>query len=232
MKILGNLKAKLGNKFPFLADFLLNLRFLFMKDQSQFGETNLLREFVLADEKKTNYYLELGSGHPVTYSNSWNLPKNWTGIHIDPNQSLTKLWRIFRRRDIFISNAITTNESIRELEYFQFPRRHSVLNSVVPEFLDNWKTLGINPRSVKVKAITVENCLKFSGINPASLSLVMCDIEGFDKQLITHMLDVAAIHPQWILVEDFNSEIESLLTKRNYEKLGTAGPSKLFKKII
>jgi hypothetical protein len=46
------------------------------------------------------------------------------------------------------------------------------------------------------------------------------------------MLDVAVIHPQWILVEDFDSEVESLLTERNYEILGIAGPTKLFKKII
>lgn len=231
MKIPGNLKAKLGNKFPFLADFLLNFRFLLMKDQSQFGETGLLQEFIVDDEKVTSYYLELGSGHPITYSNSWNLPRSWIGIHVDPNQSLTRLWKIFRRRDIFIPNAITTDENIRELEYFKFPRRHSVLNSVVPEFLENWKTLGLSPMPLKVKAITLESCLKLNGINPASLSMVMCDIEGFDKQLITHMLDVAVIHPQWILVEDFNSEIECLLTERNYEILGTAGPTKLFKKI-
>ncbi len=230
--MIGSIKANLGNKFPFIADFLLNLRFLLMKDQSQFGESSLLRKFISDDEKKANYYLELGSGHPIAYSNSWSLPKNWTGIHVDANQSLSKLWRIFRHKDIFIPNAITTDEDIHEIEYFKFPRRHSVLNSVVPEFLETWRTSGLSPVSSKVKAITIEGFLELNEIKPESLTLVMCDIEGFDKQLITHMLDVADIHPKWILVEDFNSEIESLLMERNYEILGIAGPTKLFMEII
>ena len=103
---------------------------------------------------------------------------------------------------------------------------------MVPEFLENWKTLGFNPKQVRVKAITVTNCLKSRGIHPDSLTLLMCDIEGYDKHIIAHLLDVDHVHPQWILVEDFNSEIETFLTTRSYRKLGTAGPTKLFEKII
>ena len=228
---MANIKVRVGNRFPLLADILLNLRFLLRRDRSQFGESRLLQEFVLSNADSVNYYLELGCGHPITYSNSLGLPRSWTGIHVDPNTSLSNLWRIFRPKDLFLPYAITTDPDMTELEYFKFPRRHSVLNSVVPEFLETWKSSGLTPKSVIVKAITIRESLRIKGVDPGSLRLVMCDIEGFDKQLMVHILDVGFIHPQWILVEDFDSEIEYLMTRRGYKLIGMAGPTKLFKKI-
>jgi hypothetical protein len=230
MRKLADIKVKVGNQFPLVADLLLNLRFLLRRDQSQFGESRLLREFVLSNSDTVNHYLELGCGHPITYSNSLRLPRNWTGIHVDPNASLSKLWGLFRPRDLFLPYAITSEPNIMEIEYFKFPRRHSVLNSVVPEFLETWKNSGLTPKSERVKAITIRESLRIKDVDPKLLRLVMCDIEGFDKQLMVHMLDIELIHPQWILVEDFDSQIEYLMTRRGYKLIGTAGPTKLFKK--
>lgn len=230
MKEVADIKIRVGNRFPLLADLFLNLRFLLRRDQSQFGELRLLQEFVKGDADKVNYYMELGCGHPITYSNSLRLPRRWTGIHVDPNASLSKLWKLFRPRDLFLPYAITLEPNIKEIEYFKFPRRHSVLNSVVPEFLETWKNSGLTPKSERVKAITIRECLKIKGVDPELLKLVMCDIEGFDKHLMAHMLDVELLHPHWILVEDFDSEIEDIMTARGYKLIGTAGPTKLFKK--
>lgn len=226
--LLSRIKNKLGNKFPFLADLSLNARFIFRKDKTQFGECELLEYVIEKTHGLKVSYLELGCSHPVTYSNSWGLPNHWTGIHVDANKDLKIMWRIFRPRDLMLPLAVTSDANQKEVKYFHFPRRHSVLNTTVSEFSSSWETLNLQIRESSVPAQTIGEILDLGGISRADLALVLCDVEGYDRMVIETLINKEKLRPSWILAEDFDGSIETFLTNKNYAKINSRGPSSLF----
>jgi hypothetical protein len=228
---LSRVKNKLGNKFPLLADLSLNARFLVRKDKTQFGESELLKYVIQKTQDSEVSYLELGCSHPITYSNSWGLPKHWKGIHVDANRDLEILWRIFRPKDLMLPLAVTCDANQREVKYFHFPRRHSVLNTTVPEFTNSWEVLNLQIQQSSVPALSIGEILEVGGVLRAHLTLVLCDVEGYDKIVMETLIDTEKLRPSWILVEDFDGSIERFLQKNKYIKINSTGPSSLFESI-
>ncbi len=75
--------------------FLRNGRFYF----SQGGED--IHCLQLLKGKKNGFYVEVGSNHPVIYSNTFKLYlEGWKGILIDGNPELIELSRRIRKADI------------------------------------------------------------------------------------------------------------------------------------
>lgn len=228
---LSRIKNKLGNNFPLLADLSLNARFYVRKDKTQFGEIELLKYVIQKTQNSEVSYLELGCSHPITYSNSWGLPKHWNGIHVDANRDLEILWKIFRRKDLMLPLAVTCDANQKEVKYFNFPRRHSVLNTTVSEFTNTWEALNLQIRQSSVPALTIGEILEAGGILRTDLSLVLCDVEGYDRMVIETLINTEKLRPSWILVEDFDGSIEKFLRNNKYSKINSTGPSSLFESI-
>jgi len=228
---LSRIKNKLGNKFPLLADFSLNARFIFRKDKTQFGESELIKYVIQKTQDLKVSYLELGCSHPITYSNSWGLPKHWKGIHVDANRDLEILWQIFRPKDLMLPLAVTCDANQKEVKYFHFPRRHSVLNTTVSEFTNSWENLNLEIRQSSVPALTIGEILNVGGVSRADLTLVLCDVEGYDRLVMETLINTEKLRPSYILVEDFDGSIERFLLNNNYTKINSRGPSSLFESI-
>ena len=88
-------------------------RFLFFKNIkyyfSQGGED--IHCLHLLKGKKNGFYVEVGSNHPVIYSNTFKLYlEGWKGILIDGNPELIELSSRIRKADICL-HEIISNQS-------------------------------------------------------------------------------------------------------------------------
>ena len=83
---------------------------------SQSGEDAILQA---ALKGKGGVYVDVGSYHPVLYSNTYAFyKKGWKGIAIDPNPRFERLFKVFRPRDRFICTGIGEEEGT--LAYYRF----------------------------------------------------------------------------------------------------------------
>jgi hypothetical protein len=226
---LRDVRTWAGIRFPALADFLWNARFLFKKDKSQFGEASLLDRHL----PREGLYLELGCYQPVMYSNTWRLARHgWRGWSVDPEPALEKQWRIFRPRSTFIQSAVTWSPEVTSVEFFRFPRDIAVLNTVSADVASSKVAStgrGYSKLTVEAKFLPalIESFVERWGRSPTLLAM---DCEGVDPELIQCILtDVpATIWPAFLLVEGPVPDIEQLLVPAGWQRLGTVGPSSLF----
>lgn len=228
---LREFRSGVGGRFPRFADFLWNARFLLRKDRSQFGEARLLKDH-LPDR---GLYLELGCYQPVMYSNTWGLGRGWRGWSVDAEPRVAVQWRIFRPRATFIHRAVSPSPAIDSVTLYRFPRDVGVLSSVDSEFAKksadsakrSWTKLTV---ATEYLPSLLERFVTRWGDRPTLLAM---DCEGIDTDLIRCMLTHAPDHrwPLFLLVEGRGAVIDSLLPPDRWARLGTAGPSQLFKRL-
>ena len=59
---------------------------------------------------KNGFYIDIGSYHPIRYSNTALLyNRGWQGVNIDMNQTSIDLFNIARKRDINICAAVSSS---------------------------------------------------------------------------------------------------------------------------
>jgi hypothetical protein len=210
-----SVKQYVGECFPALADFLLNCKFMFLSDKSQFGESAVLSELVASH--KLASYLEIGCSNPVAWSNSYSLRKSGLdGISIDASLDLSLQWKIFRPRDTFIPVGVVPSGSTNELKFYKFPRRHSVLNTFSEIEARKWSSgLGIQPTEIKVPQLSILEVTLIANAKYGPVDLLLLDIEGFDVKIIPDILSLKQ-PPRFILVEDKNYEVTRALEGTNY----------------
>lgn len=228
-------KRALGETFPFLADLILNVRYLFKEDPTQYGELEVLKKYL----PPSGSFVELGGWMPVAYSNSYALKRlgfSYRGVSVDPTPSLRWLWRLFRPRDKFESVAVVSRKSKgRDVTLECYRRRFSVVNRVHIDGNLPSGTLSLDsdvygpPRQVRVPAVTLLELLKTYPASSGRLTLLMTDIEGLDVEVLADLQRLEGQLPHFILAEDHNATIHSLLDSLGYEFLQQVGPSKFFR---
>ncbi len=221
-----SIKQTLGNKFPSVADFLLNLRYKFRNNTSQFGENTLL-DLVPGELK----YLEIGSWQPIAHSNSFYLKGRGIGVHIEPNPRMALQWRIFRKQDVFLNVAVGDSRETEFKKYFAFPRRYSVLNTFDESSMRKHNSLGMNVAVSLIEVVPISQIIdKAIGIL-GRIDLLMTDLEGMDLQILKAVGSSKKLDFEWIISEeDEESGVQRFLEGNGYVLIGAAGPSKLFKK--
>ena len=226
---LRGLRARVGVRFPALADLFWNARYMLKKDKSQFGEAGLLAQHL----PREGLYLELGCYQPVMYSNTWRLARQgWRGWSIDPEPALRFQWRIFRPRSIFFQRAVTWSRGADRITFYRFPRDIGVLSTVDKDVAQAKAASTERECSeLTVQAEFLPALLeRFERHWNSPPTLIAMDCEGVDLHLVRSILsDVPALGwPRFLLLEDSASDSHSLLMPNGWRRLGTAGPSSLF----
>ena len=182
--------------------------FLISKTQdfySQTGEDELLRKYL---PEAIGSFVDVGAGQPVRGSNTYYFYKRgWSGILIDPVDFNLRLTKLFRKRDKFIQNIVSSKNAA--LNFYEFyPAEYSTIEKSVAESLVN---RGIKLRSkIDLKPITLAS-LNLS-CDPTDATLLSVDVEGHDLEVLQSN-NWLGFKPRVICVEENTQGIKQLGTK-------------------
>jgi FkbM family methyltransferase len=183
MKFLTNF---LLNKVPFVGiykRFFLALINTFQSTKitySQHGEDAILFERLQAYDLKSGIYIDVGSNHPTTISNTYLFYRQgFSGIAIEPNVELSKLHRKFRPRDICLSIGCSNEAKLGKLEIGKAP----VLSHFQSDDNDMSNSLGFDLwRTEYVPILPLD--LVLESIDYEWIYLLSVDVEGLDIEVL------------------------------------------------
>lgn len=199
---------------------LSRLGFFGQKTYSQSGEDIILQH--LFCEKKSGFYVDVGSNHPMRLSNTYILyKKGFRGINIDATPGSMKLFRKIRPKDINLEIPISDKEM--ELPYYMF--NDSALNT----FDDSWAKDWINNskycnrgikllKTEKLKTATLTEVLDKYLPKNTQIDCLSVDVEGFDISVLKS-LNFFKYKPKIIIVELFIESFEEIFNEEIYKYL-------------
>ena len=171
---------------------------------SQNGEDLIVEKLL---DKENGFYLEIGAYHPTRLSNTYRFyKKGWTGVVVEPNPEVKKIFEMIRPNDRFINVGV--GEKTGELNYFQYliPALNTFSEKQVKENkLKSYKVYKVN----KVKVITINELLKI--YVKRQIDFLSLDVEGWDKEILANW--DWKYKPKIICVEDNELKINGYKLK-------------------
>ncbi len=161
---------------------------------SQTGEDELLRKYL---PENSGSYVDVGSGQPVRGSNTYFFYKRgWRGTLIDPVKFNSRLTKLFRRRDTFVRNIVSSKNT--PLNFYEFyPAEYSTIEKSVAEDLVK--------KGIKLKSEVNLNPISLASLNltyqPLDPTLLSIDVEGHDLEVLNSN-NWFAFKPRVICVEE------------------------------
>lgn len=188
------------------------------KSYAQFGEDLIIRPYL---PKKNGVYVDVGCYHPLLYSNTYRLYRTgWSGIVIDPNPNIKKLFDLFRARDQFFQTAVGST-GVAEYHMFVDGAYNTLDGSVAETYKARTKFLKTIPVPVKPLA---ELCSHVTHID-----LMSVDVEGFDLEVLqTHDW----LKPPTVIIVETQpqSSVAEFLYKKGYTLAGLTKLNSIFLK--
>jgi FkbM family methyltransferase len=201
-------------------------RYLYPRFYSQTGEDAIIFQYF---GKVKGNYLDIGSGRPIWYSNTYFLyKKGWRGILVDPISKNIFHSKIARPRDVSILAAVA--DSASEAVFFEFdPPEYSTFNL---ETATKLQVAGVKLKNQKKLKLTTVGDLTLNFPTDQPL-LVNIDTEGFEFEIIKSIFDLD-LNPDMILVEEHDSPIlnastiREFLKSRNFHLLAYTGLTSIY----
>lgn len=200
-----NYRVRATIKSSFLA------RHLYPRFYSQTGEDAIVIQYF---GKVKGTYLDIGSGRPIWYSNTYFLyKKGWRGILVDPISKNIFHSKIARPRDVSICAAISDSSS--DSVFFEFdPPEYSTFNIQTATSL---QAAGVKLKSQKKLRLTTISDLSLN-IPTKKPLLINIDTEGFEFAILKSIFDLD-LRPDMILVEEHVSPILQASAIQEFLKL-------------
>lgn len=206
----------------------------------QWAEDVLIRK-LFDKSKKNGVYLDIGSYHPFTHSNTaYFWMKGWHGFNVDANPHTIKLFNKYRSTDTNIWTAI-----VPAVDYENGTRHVSLMLPSKADYSTGVAATGTVNNSVgnergfsgtlQVPAISVASLLKNKNIK--NIDYLNVDIEGYDEIILSE-IDFSIITPTVVTVEDYSDDFGQLISSKitnqmrmnGYDLVGRAGPTSIFLK--
>jgi FkbM family methyltransferase len=147
-------------------------------------------------EKKNGFYIEVGSNHPVLYSNTFKLYlEGWKGILIDGNPDLIALSRRIRSSDICLNEIISDQSG--EVEFSLTPDSLYSHIRTGEEISDAGSREKILKKQTKTLTAILDRYLEQGQV----IDLLSIDTEGHDLAVLKS-LDLVKYKPGFIVIED------------------------------
>ena len=172
---------------------------------SQEGE-DILADRLLGGREK-GFYIDIGAHHPRRFSSTYYFyRKGWSGINIEPNPELYKLFSKWRPRDINLNAGLYSKPVELKYYYFEEPALNTFSADAAAE------NLASQHKLVKTKNIAVTTLSKaLEGLQVMELiDLMNIDTEGSEWEII-RTNDWTKIRPELLLIELKAETIEWLL---------------------
>ncbi len=181
---------------------------------SQQGE-DIVIDFLLEQLKiHQPFYLDIGANDPIRLSNSYYFyRKGGSGICVDPNLDYLKKYRIFRRRDKFLSLGLTGGQT-KIVPYYRmsWPEFNTFDLEQAEEIQKNYKGANKIEKIVDQNIININEFLE-TYVKIESIDFLNLDVEGLDFEILKNW-DFKKYRPKLICVE-----IRDLKTKSTNKKI-------------
>lgn len=195
----------------------------YRKSYSQQGE-DLVIDFIFRRFNRTcTFYLDIGSNHPVTLSNSYYFyRKGASGICVDANEAFFRNYKLLRPRDTFVVCGITGGPT-SSMPYYIMDWH--AFNTFDKDFAEQTEKKYGGKNSIKsvidVPVININEFLK-SKVNQ-EIDFLNLDVEGLDQEIV-RAWDFGRYAPRVICIES-NTSIEKLMTSDVIQHLCRLGYS-------
>jgi len=199
-------------------------------DFSQFGEQVLISKLI---PSTPGSYLDIGSGRPVSGSNTYRLYKiGWSGILVDPIRTNFLLSKTVRPRDKSFNSLVGPGGSTSFYEFF--PYEYSTASKIEAD-----KLAAKSPSVAKLlrtyKIDSVPASYFFKMLPKKDFVFLNVDVEGFDLQVL-ESLDLRENRPDLICVEEWEfleakpGPIRKFLANSGYVFVSRLGVSSFYKR--
>jgi len=192
---------------------------------SQYGEDLIINK-ILQNISAGNY-LDLGSFHPIHFSNTFILYiRGWRGINIDGNEEMINISKKVRPLD---KNIFAYLSNVEKDCFYIKNRKTPAMNKIV----DKVENLKDHEKSFKIKTKTLENLISPHKEYLEKLYYLNIDLEFIDEIIIKNF-DFSKYHPLVITIEmhnfelDKENEISFFLKKHNYSFYSYSNPTAIF----
>ena len=201
----------------------------FNSSHSQFGEDMILRSLI--GNKKNGFFIDIGAHHPYFYSNTFHFYlKGWRGLSIDALPGSMKTFNKLRPQDINVEACIGPKAG-EEVTFYEFSK--PALNSFDSEYAKKMEASGeriVETHSLKTE--TLENIIKYKGLEGKEIDFLSIDIEGVDE-IVLRSLDFKKVKPKIIVFENHehnpmnptHTSMLNYLSKFGYNLVAQTGPS-------
>jgi len=161
---------------------------LFLGSYAQ-NKEDLILEKLLPNKGR---YLEIGAYHPTRLSNTYRFyKKGWTGVVVEPNPEVKKIFRKIRPKDTFLNIGVSDKNSF--LKYYQY---------LIPA-LNTFSSINNGHKIIKVSKIKTK---KITDIVKENFDFLSIDTEGFDEMILRSW--DWKFKPRVICVEEENLKIK------------------------
>lgn len=191
--------------------FFIFLYRIFSWAAPQEGE-NIILQRIFGNYNK-GFYVDIGAHHPIRFSNTFDLYKRgWTGINVEPNEEVIKLFKKNRPKDINLNIAISSKN--KKFTYYNF--RETALNTIDKKVSTLRTKQGFKIISKKsIHADTLENILDKYHIKNKKINLLKIDVEGHELEVLKSN-NWNKYSPQVIVCELINIEFSKLFKNKVY----------------
>jgi FkbM family methyltransferase len=195
---------------------------------SQEGEDLILARMLEFESGVPRFYVDVGANHPKRYSNTYAFyGRGWSGIAIEPDPGLARLFATRRPRDRVIAAGIA--ESSGELTYHRFSDpAMNTFDSVLAAEREKDGRWELLERSI-VPVRTLASVLSEHVENGDGIGFMSVDVEGFDLAVLRSN-DWQRFRPRIVMAESLQARlgdiarcpIHALMAGHGYEIVAKA----------
>jgi FkbM family methyltransferase len=197
---------------------------------SQVGQDLFLDRFIF-NEKRNGFFLDIGAGDGVTFSNTYFFEeyRDWTGICVEPHADSFRLMKA-NRKDSTVKIQGCISEFSGETEFIQV-KGYAEMLSCLKDYCtkDHMNRIhrevahhGGQIEILSIKNININDLLK--SLNVPIIDLVSLDVEGGEYSILK-TIDFSEVHIDAVVVEANNNDdkINELMMSKGFKlvmKLG------------
>jgi FkbM family methyltransferase len=147
-------------------------------------------------EKRNGYYIDVGGGHPVADNVScWFYLQGWSGIVVEPQQSLARAYAFTRPRDFVFCGVAGTRSGEA---YFHIIDRLHGFSSLRANAASVASQFGATHRVERVEMATLDELIARNGSR--EIDFLKIDVEGAEADVLAG-LDLALRRPRAMCIE-------------------------------
>lgn len=190
-----------------------------VRDYAQHGEESILRTILPSGFRSDGgTFIDVGANQPTRLSNTyWLYRQGFSGIAVEPDPDLSRLWRSIRPRDLFVCAGCGPSAGVSSFRV----ARASVNSAIqLPE--------SDVVRTISVPIVTVDQVASLKpGVPVVVLSV---DVEGFECEVLQGARATLA-RTAIVLIEENGreAEITSMLSRQGHRLASRVGCNLVFR---
>lgn len=190
-----------------------------IRDYAQHGEEAILRTILPSGLRpRSATFIDVGANQPTRISNTyWLYRRGFSGIAVEPDPELARLWKSIRPRDLFVCAGCGTSACVTSFGV----ARASVNSSIQMADSDAVRTIA-------VPIVTVDQVAALKPDVP--VVLLSIDVEGLECEVLRGaQATLARTAVVFVEENDREAELSSILSPRGHRLAGRVGCNLVFR---